>query len=172
MKLICGIIASRESVFQSAAEKLIRLYGILDSESPTFSFDITDYYEKQMGKNLKRKFLSFERLIRPEKLSGIKQQANRLEEDIREELQSGRRVVNLDPGYLTPSALIMATTKDFSHRVPLQNGIYAHLEFLFGKNDVRTLDWTYPDFKSEKYRKYFLEVRRIYLSQLRKNPAK
>lgn len=172
VKLICGMMASRESVFQSAADKLIRLYGVPDSESPMFSFDITDYYEKQMGKNLKRKFMSFERLIEPEKLSDIKRQTNRLEEAIREELQSSRRVVNLDPGYLTSSALIMATAKDFSHRIPLQNGIYAHLEFLFGKNDIRILDWTYPDFRSEGYRQYFLEVRRNYLGQLRKNSNK
>jgi len=170
--MICGIIASNESIFHMAEEKLIQVYGDLDSESPLFRFDFTDYYEKQMGKNLKRKFLSFARLIKPEKLSAIKQETNRLEEKIREELQADHRVVNLDPGYLTLSALIMATTKDFAHRVPLQNGIYAHLEFLFGKNDVRTLDWTYPDLKSEEYRDYFLEVRRNYLTQLRKNPAK
>lgn len=172
VKMICGIIASNERIDQRAEEKLVQRYGVLDLKSPLFSFDFTDYYEKQMGKNLKRKFLSFEKLIEPEKLSAIKLETNRLEEEIREELQASNRIVNLDPGYMTSSALIMATAKDFSHRVPLQNGIYAHLEFLFGKDEVRMLDWTYPDFKSEDYQKYFLAVRRIYLSQLRKNSPK
>lgn len=171
VKLVCGMIASKISIFQTAEEKLIRLYGGLDSESPIFPFDITDYYERQMGKNLKRKFISFERLIEPGKLSEIKHQTNRMEEEIREEYQAPRRVVNLDPGYLSLSALIMATAKDFAHRVPLQDGIYAHLEFIFGKNEVRTLDWTYPDFKSEGYQRYFLETRKIYLSQLREKTA-
>jgi hypothetical protein len=172
VKMICGIIASNEHFNKRAEEKLVQRYGVLDLESPLFSFDFTDYYEKQMGKNLKRKFLSFEKLIKPERLSTIKQETNRLEEEIRKELQASHRIVNLDPGYMTASALIMATTKDFSHRVPLQKGIYAHLEFLFGKEQIRTLDWTYPDFKSEEYQKYFLAVRRIYLSQLRKNSPK
>jgi hypothetical protein len=60
----------------------------------------------------------------------------------------------------------MATAKGFAHRIPLQQGIYAHVELLFSKKDIKTLDWTYPDYKSEKYQKFFLETRRIYLSQL------
>jgi hypothetical protein len=144
------------------------LYGPPDTQSPLFPFDLTDYYEKQMGKNLKRMFLSFQRLVEPDKLSAIKKRTNQLEEEIREEFNSPQRIVNLDPGFLTASSLIMATAKDFSHRVPLQNGIYAHLEFLFGRDEVRILDWTYPDFKGEGYRDYFLGVRRLYLSQLKK----
>ena len=77
------------------------------------------------------------------------------------------RIVNLDPGYFTAAALIMATAKDFSHRVPLRDGIYAHLEFLYSKNGIRRLDWTYPDFANPGYEAYFLEVRRAYLRQLK-----
>lgn len=167
VKLICGIIASKERTILRAKERLAQHYGEIDSSSPLFSFDFTDYYEKQMGKNLKRKFLSFKKLVEAERLCAIKQETNRLEEEIREEFQSLHRIVNLDPGYMTPASLIMATAKDFSHRIPLQNGIYAHLEFLFGKDEVRTLDWTYPDFKCKDYQEYFLDVRRFYLSQLK-----
>lgn len=168
VKLICGIIASKEPLFKKAEEHLVRLCSPVDLTSPLLDFKFTDYYEKQMGKNLKRKFLSFTRLISPEKLSEIKLQTNELEEDLRKEFQARHRVINLDPGYLTSSALIMATAKNFAHRVPLQNGIYANLELLFGKNEARTLDWTYPDFKTKEYQKFFMEVRQIYLRQLRK----
>ena len=168
MKLICGVIASEEYVFKRAGERLAQLYGNIDLESVTFTFDFTDYYAKQMGEDLKRRFLSFERLLSPETLSKIKIETNKLEDEIKEELGSGSRIVNLDPGYLTPSSLIMATAKNFAHRVPLQNGIYAHLEFLFAKDEVRTLDWTYPDYKTEDYQNFFLDVRRAYLSQLKK----
>ena len=75
--------------------------------------------------------------------------------------------MNLDPGILTSSALIMATTKNFAHRVPLSGGIYAHLEFLFTKTGVKTLDWTYPDFRGQGYQDFFLNVRKIYLDQFR-----
>ena len=165
-------MASQERTIKRSEERLIQIYGNPDSRSPLFSFNFTDYYEKQMGKNLKRKFLSFQNLIEPERLSTIKKDTNRLEEEIREEFQTLHRIVNLDPGYLTSASLIMATAKDFSHRIPLDDGIYAHLEFLFGKDEVRTLDWTYPDFRSEGYQVYFLEVRRLYLSQLKNKPLK
>jgi len=167
VKFICGIIASEEHVFEKGEEHLVLHYGSLDYASPLLRFNFTDYYEKQMGKNLKRKFLSFAELLPPEKLSEIKLRTNELEEEIKKELKTTRRIVNLDPGYLTPSALIMATAKDFAHRIPLKQGIYAHLELLFGKKDVRTLSWTYPDYKTEEYQSFFREVRRIYLSQLR-----
>lgn len=166
VKLICGIIASKEASFKKAEERLVRLYGSVDITSPLITFNFTDYYEKQMGKNLKRQFLSFASLISPEKLGEIKLRTNGLEEEIREELKEGRRVVNLDPGYLTQSALIMATAKDFAHRIPLHQGIYAHLELLFRKKSFKTLDWTYPDYRSEEYQKFFMETRRIYLSQV------
>ncbi len=167
VKLICGIIASENRIFKRTEKYLGKLYGALDHESSMFEFDFTDYYEKQIGENLKRKFLSFKNLFMPEKLSEIKIQTNQLEEEVREEFKSSHRVVNIDPGYLNPSALIMATAKDFAHRIPLQNGIYAHLELLFGKNDVRTLSWTYPDYRTKGYHKFFMEVRKIYLSQLK-----
>jgi hypothetical protein len=167
VKLICGIIASKDQFSKKAKEHLIELYGPVDNQSPLFKFNFTDYYEKQMGKNLMREFLSFENLISPEKLSEIKLRTNKLEEEIRGELKADYRVVNLDPGYLTPSAMIMATAKDFAHRIPLQDGIYAHLELLFSKKGVKILDWTYPDFKTEAYQQFFMEVRRVYLNQLK-----
>lgn len=166
-KLVCGIIASKDRYFKRAEERLVGLYGPLDLSSPLFEFVFTDYYEKEMGQNLKRRFLSFVDLRAPEELSKIKIQTNALEQEIREEMKADRRVLNLDPGLLTASALIMATAKDFSHRIPLKDGIYAHLEFLFGKKDIRRLDWTYPDYETEGYQQFFLEVRQIYLSQVK-----
>ena len=166
VKLICGVISSQAEVFREAGERLGHLYGPIDLGSHLFKFNFTDYYERQMGKNLKRKFLSFERLIPPEGLSEIKLQTNELEDEIKRKLKTRRRVVNLDPGYLTPSALIMATAKNFAHRIPLKYGIYGHLELLFKKKDIRILSWTYPDFQTEEYQRFFLDVRKIYLSQL------
>lgn len=167
VKLICGIISSDPHFIHIAKKKLVQLYGPVDSESPSYQFDYTDYYTEQMGGPLERKFFSFHFLFSPEQLSEIKLRTNELEEDVRK-VQGGKiRVVNIDPGFLSGSSLIMATTKDFAHRIPLQAGIYAHLELLFGKNHVKTLSWTYPDFKQEGYHNYFLEVRKIYLAQLK-----
>jgi len=61
----------------------------------------------------------------------------------------------------------MATAKDFSHRIPLRDGIYAHLELMFTKQGVRYLEWTYPDFRQPDYHDFFLGVRKSYLCQLK-----
>lgn len=111
--------------------------------------------------------MSFAPLIAPESLSEIKIRTNSLEEEIREAFAGDTRLVNIDPGVLTGSALFMATAKNFAHRVPLRRGIYAHLELLFTRSAVQFLPWTYPDFQQEGYQKFFHEVRRIYLGQIR-----
>lgn len=172
VKLICGIISSKEHTISRTEKRLTLKYGNIDRASPLFSFDFTDYYEIQMGKDLKRKFLSFGELIAPERLSTIKLEANRMEKEIQQEFHAKNRIVNIDPGYLTTASLIMATTKNFAHRIPLEDGIYAHLEFLIGRDEVRSLDWTYPDFRNKGYQEFFLDVRRTYLSQLKKAPPK
>ena len=122
----------------------------------------TDYYDAEMGgPGLRRGFLGFERLVDPSGLAAVKIRTNGLESEIAAEFDAGgrpghpRRIVNLDPGYLTPAALIMATAKDFSHRIPLQDGIYGHLELLFTRTGIRRLEWTYPDFCQAGYQTYF-----------------
>ncbi len=167
VKLICGIIYKLDSVFCKAQSKLISNFGSLDSVSEPYTFSFTDYYIQQMGEPLLRRFVSFERIFSPEILSTAKQKTNALEEEIRAETRSLNREVNLDPGCLSGSSLIMATAKDFAHRVPLSDGIYAHLELLFTKSGIRTLDWTYPDFRDNLYHDWLLQIRSQYLEQLR-----
>lgn len=171
-KLVCGIIASQEAHFERAEEELVALYGQVDLRSPFFGFELTSYYETEMGTHLRRRFLSFEKLVPPERLSEIKLETNALERKLSQAFPTLLRPVNLDPGILRPSSLIMATVKDFSHRIPLSHGIYAHLEFLFTKDAVKLLDWTYPDFRQEGYQTFFLQARRLLLQQLKSVPAK
>jgi hypothetical protein len=167
VKLVCGVIYGDASLYDRARALLVDRYGPTDLESAAVAFDQTDYYEKDMGPGLKRRFMSFERLARPDELAEIKIETNGLEARLRGEADTTFRAVNIDPGYLTASALVMATAKDFSHRIPLAHGIYAHLEFMFTKTDVRFLDWTYPDMRRDGLRRFFLEARRRYLERLR-----
>ncbi|OGD30366.1 MAG: hypothetical protein A2Y56_09160 [Candidatus Aminicenantes bacterium RBG_13_63_10] len=168
VKLVAGLIFSGEEARGRAEKELRALFGAIEARSPVLNFDLTDYYAREMGPQpLKRAFISFETLISPEELPGIKLRTIALEEKIRLALGADARPVNIDPGYLTKAALIMATAKDFSHRVPLRDGIYAHLELLFTKTGVRTLDWTYPDLKRVEYHDFFRSVRALYLEQLK-----
>lgn len=163
VKLVCGVIYKEEGLYGEVRSRLEAEWGRADSESPAFPFDLTDYYEAETGPGLVRRFLSFERPVRPESLPALKLRAIAIEEDLRRERGSAGRPANIDPGYVTAAALVMATAKDFAHRVPLADGIYAHLELLFTRTGTRTLDWTYPDLRRDAARAYFRSVRDAFL---------
>ncbi len=164
VKLIIGIIFSNLKIFDQAQKFLIKKFGRIDKESKFFPFDKTDYYTEEMGENLQRKFLSFENFVQPEKIAEAKIFANKLEEKLS---RNGKRQINLDPGYLTDSKLVLATTKDYYHRIYLGKGIFAEVTLYFEKGSFRCFDTTYPDYRTLEYISFFNEARRIYLEQIR-----
>jgi hypothetical protein len=167
VKLVCGILFGRDRLRELAKDRLASAFGDIDHESQAFPFDLTDYYASEMGAGLKRSFVSFRRLVAADVLAEAKLLTNAMERRLAGESTGLRRPVNIDPGILSASSLIMATTKDFAHRVPLRDGIYAHLELLFTKTGVRFLDWTYPDVRREGRLEFFLAVRKTFLGQVR-----
>lgn len=168
VKMICGVIYKEEALYDEVKKRLEAEWGRIDSESPAFPFDLTGYYEDEMGGGLVRRFMSFETLVPPESLPAAKLWTIELESIVRQERGVTGRPVNIDPGYLTASAVVMATAKDFAHRIPLVRGIYAHLELLFTRSGVKVLDWTYPDLRRAPAQAYFRSVREIYLEQARR----
>jgi len=168
-KYVCGVLSSEPRFFEAAEEGLVRLFGPVERRSARYDFDGTDYYAAEMGGGLlRREFLSFRNPGAPDGLVDFKLATNGLEVEISRSAGVPFRAVNLDPGYLTAAALVMATAKNFAHRVPLARGIYAHLELLFGREGVRTLDWTYPDMRRIECREFFLAVRGDILAAARR----
>lgn len=167
MKLFCGIIAVNDNLIKSAVRDLENILGRIDMESDVIPFTFTEYYSAEMGEKLLRKFVCFTDLIDPSRISGIKLETNRLEEKYSElKDEHLQRRVNLDPGYLCASRLVLATTKDFSHRIYLAQGIYGEVTLNFRKDGMSYHPWTYPDFKSDAYRAFFMMVRGKYMEQM------
>ncbi len=165
--MFCGVIGSDSDLMDEAVNRLCSDYGPIDIISELIPFDGSDYYEAEMGKELFRRFYSFSELIKPDLIADIKLATEDIEEEYRVEYDGKmRRRVNLDPGYIAPSRLVLATTKDFSHRIYLQKGIYAEVTLNFTRQGCRYLDWTYPDFKKDSYTKFFIDVRRNLLSHV------
>ncbi|HPP13008.1 MAG TPA: DUF4416 family protein, partial [bacterium] len=75
--------------------------------------------------------------------------------------------VNLDPGYLDLARVVLFTTKDFSHRIYMSQGIYAEITLLFHQGKFQPLPWTYPDYQTEQYLKFFSWVREKYRQQIK-----
>ena len=117
-----------------------------------------------MGRRLVRRMVSFEDLIEPESLPGIKLETNRIESL---HADSGRRRVNIDPGYVSLGNLVLATGKGGAHRPCLRDGIYADLTLLYQGGAFKPLEWTYPDYADEKIREIVRLVREKYRVQLR-----
>ncbi len=162
VKLITGIIFKDEDLRIEAEKILRKRFGQLDFESEIMDFDYTDHYEKEMGKKLSRKFISFKRLIKPERLAGIKRFTNSLESRFS---SGGRRKINLDPGYLDANKLVLATTKDWGHRIYLRKGIYAEVTLYFQNKTFKSWEWTYPDYRGEAYIRIFNALRKDYLKR-------
>lgn len=159
--LLVAAFAAEESTLQWGKEKLIDRFGDLFEESEPFSVDqYTTYYTPTMGKNLQKKLWTFREPVNPELLAEIKIATNELEKEfIREIFSSGKstvqRPLNLDPGYIDLGKLVLASTKDHSHRIYLQRGVFAELTLIYTRKTWTDLPWTYPDYKSEEYHRFF-----------------
>jgi hypothetical protein len=167
VKLITGIIISSEDIFFATQKLLEHFFGPIDYVSPIMRFDFTDYYQKDMGSGLKRLFLSFRKLVDPARLASIKLITNKLERRLCDRAYGVKRPVNIDPGYISEAKLVLATTKDYGHRIYLCNGIYAELTLSYKNGTFRPMDWSYPDYKREDHIKIFNDIRAILIKQKR-----
>lgn len=166
VKLIVGAIFSDEGNLIEAQKSLKKKLGPLDFQSPIMPFNQTAYYEEEMGPNLKKQFFSFQDLIYPQRLASIKLFTNRLERRLSRTEPELARKINLDPGYISSSKLVLATCKNYSHRIYLNKGIYAEVALHFQKGSFMPWPWTYPDYKSPGYIQSFNAIRKIYMQQL------
>lgn len=165
VKLIASVFSGRPELLTSARRRLVELFGPIDFESAPLPFDHTDYYTPEFGPGLQRLILAFERLIDPGDLAAIKLRTNALEA---ETLRDGRRQVNIDPGYVSLSKLVLATTKNHAHRIYLTDGIYAEVTLHYRNGAFHGFPWTYPDYASPRYCALFADIRRLYHQQLRR----
>ena len=161
------MLSSKTGLFDLAESELERLYRPVDLRSSILDFDYTDYYEPEMGPDLKRKFISFQKKIDPGKLAGIKLQTIELEKIFSKKEPFVPRPVNLDPGYISRSKLVLASTKNYSHRIYLSDGIYAEITLIFRKKQFIPLEMTFPDYRSEAYIDFFTRVRERHLCDQR-----
>jgi hypothetical protein len=152
VKLICGMISAKPTLFDEAAGALRRVFGPTDIVSETMDFDFTHYYDREMGSPLYRRFISFAELIQPEILIEAKLLTNALECDFASRGGGNpSRPINLDPGYIESSKLVLASMKNFSHRVYLGKSVFAEVTLMFHKGAWEPLSWTFPDFASPRY---------------------
>jgi hypothetical protein len=164
VKLIASLFSGYSSLLEAACARLEEAFGPVDYQSALLPFDHTDYYTPEFGPGLLRIILAFRPLIDPGELAAIKRQTNTLEA---EWLVEGQRRVNIDPGYVSLSKLVLATTKNHAHRLYLADGIYGEVTLHYRDGAFHGFPWTYPDYASPRYCALFEEIRDLYRRQLR-----
>ncbi len=164
VKLISSIFSPHKELIDRVIGELEQTVGLKDWISPELLFDRTKYYAREMGWPLHRRFISFESLIRPRDIVEIKRTTNKIENGY---LQDGKRQVNIDPGYISLERLVLATGKNYTHRIYLSKGIFADLTLIFHKGSFSPLQWTYKDYASPEIIAFFNDVRDRYKGQLR-----
>ena len=162
-KLVIGLFVNQKHLLEKLAGDLSSLFGAIDIISAWMPFDYTSYYEKEMGAPLFRRVFAFEKLIQQNDLATVKLATNHLEQKY---AQSGKRRVNIDPGYMLHERFVLASGKNFSHRIYLNKGIYADLTLMYINGSFQKLPWTYPDYADRPMRTVLERIRKKYITDL------
>jgi len=165
VKYFCGVLHSPALSVTRIRTGLQELLGAIDDEFGPLEFHYTRYYQPVMGENLVRRIYSFAELKPPAELARIKCATNELERKLASDAMVSRPL-NLDPGYLELAKLILASTKNFYHRIYLGQGIYAELTLIWQQRRWKTLPWTFPDYAGGEYWPFFTRVRRTLQREL------
>ena len=163
-KLIVGVIYNDEQIYGKAIKMLTDAFGEIDGESERFSFsrEFSDYYDDELGGEGMRVIFSFKETVDPARQADIKIATNEMERIFSED---GKRRINLDPGFINPGRLMLATTKKTGFRIPLEKGIYTELTLFWAKGEWHKFPWSYRDYQSERVQKFLTDTRKRYLDE-------
>ncbi len=156
-RLLFSVIYREEGEFEKALRRIAERMGEVACISGPFLFDRTEYYRREMGTPLVRRFVVTNDPVSRDALVPVKLLAETIEKELS---VGGKRTVNIDPGLLADENVVLATGKNYSHRIYLRDGVFADLTLVFEKGEYRPLPWTYPDYASPAIRAFLGEVRR------------
>jgi len=163
--LIVAAFSRHEQALDWARQQLLAEFGPIGLESKPFHFNQTSYYAAEMGVELQKVFLVFERLAAPDVLAAAKLRTNELEAELgRTGTFPEPRPLNLDPGLLNLGKFMLATTKDQQHRLYLRDGIFAEVTLRYQEGAWHPWPWTYADYRQPEVLE-FMELARDYYKQ-------
>lgn len=168
-KYFVGLLSPEVELLNSVEPDLIAIFGAIDARSEILPWNLSRFYENEMGAGLFRRFVSFFRLDSPGNLADVKLQTQEAEGRYRSggPQRTGRRV-NIDPGYLETGKVVLASTKNAAQRIYLRSGIYGETTLHYYDGAFQGCPHTYPDYLWVETLSFLTSVRSVYLDQLRK----
>lgn len=153
---VCAIMAAEADAMGEIVQALACEFGDVRLQGPSFAFDMTNYYQAEMGPDLIKTLVYLGPSVAPAQLAARKATTMAME---RSRARQGRRTVNIDPGLVSPNSLVLATTKASGHRICIAPGLWAEVTLLFEKGQYRALPWTYRDYQRQDVGQFLLQVR-------------
>lgn len=158
-RLVVSIIYNSLDGLADSLKLLEKHFGRVQCETMELAFT-SDKYTEEMGNGLQRRFYSFERLVERDRLPEIKSACHKVEQQLGDLVHDyAFRTVNIDPGILTPDNLVMASHREYNHRVYLRDGVFAELALVYSRGRFVRLPWTVVDFCQGEAIEFFLRVR-------------
>ena len=164
VKAMAAILSAHRELIGQAARKWEELVGPLDYAGPEMTFNQSEYYREEMGWPQYKRIFAAETLVDPAALVDIKIGCQKIEAEF---TSDGRRSVNLDPGYVSPERLVLATGKNAAHRLYLGGGVWGELTLIYESGQYRALPWTYADYASDPVLEVVADLRKKYIEQRR-----
>jgi hypothetical protein len=165
VKLFIAFLYNTEAPVDEILNRLGHRFGEVQYSHGPVPFSWSDYYRDEMGGSLEKRYFNFlagiDRAVLPE----IKKFTNNLEMEYARD--NGSRIINIDPGYVARDKVVLATTKDFYHRLYLADGIFGEVTLHYRKGKFRYFSWTYPDFRDEAVLRFLERVRAPLVKEIR-----
>ena len=153
-----GILYSDKTILDKVLPLLQDKFGKILFQSNIRSWEYSDHYNKELGSQIYRNFIFFDEVIDPSTLADIKLLTNSIEAIYS---RNGKRDINLDPGYITLAKVVLASTKNYSHRIYIGKGIYAELALLYKNHQFIAMPYTYNDYKDQTNLIMFMKIRNL-----------
>jgi hypothetical protein len=166
-KYFVALLSADKDLLTAVENDVSSVLSEIDGRSETVSWAASNFYEKEMGPGLLRRFVACAELRSPQDLAAIKVRTQQIENAYRSADSQGRRV-NLDPGYLDAYKVVLASTKNASQRVYLSLGIYGEATLLYYDGAFHGLEYTYRDYLWPDTLAFLTQLRARYLTQLRR----
>ena len=165
-KLVVSVLsADWHAAWPPVVAALEARFGPAEVAFPAMPFAHTAYYNDELGTPIARRLLAFARLLPQDALGPAKIFTNAVEDRLAR--PDGRRLVNLDPGLVTCERFVLATGKNYTHRIYLGQGIFGDLTLVFQAGSWQTLPWTFPDYAAPDMLARLTDVRCRYRRDLR-----